>query len=211
MKLIYIVGANATGKSTRVTKIVDSLGKSYEPIMFRNKEAGRIYESGFAIIGNRTKSGKWVGMDSFPENNWDERHKFLKSVTSTNGVHTVIMEGYFNMVALAASSDRFLEDGFDEIDYYFFLYDKIEDYLERVNMRKGETRTLEWAENSVGWGENNSRLRRAYERHSDYVKSSPNSNVTCERLDINVCEYYFVDKLNLKRNNEIKAQKPTLF
>lgn len=201
MKLISIIGSNATGKSTRVTHIIDSLGEIYTPLLIEGKEFGRIYDSGYCVIGKRTKSGKWNSMDSFPHTNWDTRLAFFEELAKDERIHTVIMEGYFNMVAKAGNISVWKDHGYDEVEYFFFYYDKVEDFLARVNMRnegKDIIKTMEWAKGCAGWKDNEGRIKKGCVTNVGLSTETER----CVRLDIDTDEYFFVDHLGLPRGQK---------
>lgn len=198
MKLICLIGSNATGKSTRLTHVVDSLGEDYQPLFIDNKEVGRIYiEQRICIIGKRTGTRKWVSMDSFPLQNWESRLKFFKELKESNKVDILLIEGYFNMVAIAGRPPNWHEIGFETLHYYFFLYDTIDQFLERINERLNgkQKKNMEWAKTSPGWRDNNFRLKNGL---ADFYKTKSQQD-TVERLDIYSDPYFFVDLLGLER------------
>lgn len=205
MKLISLIGGNATGKSTRMTKVIDSLGEVYEPIIFMKKEVGRKYSCGISVIGKRTKEGKWVSMDSFPTNDWQKRFEFFEELANDQKIHTLLIEGYFNMCAVASRPSFWHQHGYDELQFYFFIYDDVNKFLARVNERLDgkKTRDIDWAKDSSGWKDNCGRIKNAYEAFT--IDKSECDIVT--RLDVDIDVYYFVDLLGLEHKEFGSKQK----
>lgn len=203
MRLISVIGSNATGKGTRVARVIDALGERYTPLLFKGKEVGRIYpEKRICVIGKRQSGERWVSMDSFPCQNWDDRLVFFKELKDSNVVDTLLIEGYFNMVAVAGRPPAWHDIGYDQLNYYFLVYDTVEDFLNRINERLlgKEIKTMQWAKESSGWRDNEGRIKKGL---IDFT-STKSEQDTVIKLDINEDEYFFVDLLGLERKNKPK-------
>jgi hypothetical protein len=200
LRVVILLGANATGKSTRMTKVVDSLGEKYTPLKLGEKEVGRYYPiEKIAIIGKRNKSGKWISMDFFPLQKWEERFPYFEEIGKQYEIETLLMEGYFNMVAKAALPANWRKYGYNKVDMFFLFYDKVEELLARVNERAQDNqvnpKTMEWAKNSSAWKDNIGRIRKGFQWYSE----SKEENDTVQRLDIDESPFFLVDFLGLKR------------
>lgn len=208
LKFVSIIGANATGKSTRMTRVIDSLGEVCEPILINGNEEGRIYpDSGICIIGNRTKTGKWVSMDSFVLTSWTDRIEFFKGLSKDPRLKVVLIEGYFNMITKASNLDSWKNYGFDEAEYIFMFYDTVEEFCARVNVRnetKGIVKDLDWAINSAGWKNNEGSVKPWYQNNLKMVTES----TKCTRLKYDDDEYYLVDMLGLTRVKPVEYTAP---
>jgi hypothetical protein len=195
MKLISLLGSNGTGKSTRMTRLVEALGGNYTPIIVLGKEAGRIYkENKIAIIGKMGKNNKWNSMDSFKLTSWETRLVFFKQFVINNPeIDYLCIEGFFNMASKAGSPNGFKEIGFESSEFFFFYYDTVDEFLERINIRLlgKDVKTIEWAVISPGFRDNETRIKRFY----DYFSEHSSKEDTVIRLDINYDENFLVKKL----------------
>lgn len=193
MKLININGANATGKSTRVTTLIKYLEENFKAeLIYKNckngyKEIGRIYKDYF-IMGRFNKKGVWVGLDLADYSTLQSRLDLYKEISSEYPeVKYFVQEGYFNNASKNTTSDILKEYGVNSYHYYYIIYSDIEDYIDRCNGRTGLNRDLDWAKNSAGW-KNNQNL---YSIMDVYDKlNEPNGNTT--KVDINAPKDYFV-------------------
>ena len=186
-RIIFIQGSNAIGKSTRVSHLVDSLGDTWEDHHYTfnkvsKKEptpktttilAGRQYPCGTYIVGRPTLSGVWVGTDyAFSQlGGGYSILKYLDTVVRA-GAQTVIVEGFYGVGNLLGPASLGQLYGTDlNKEYYFFIYDDIEQFIERTEGRSGKTwpRTrvktgaIIEAENSAGWNGNSICIKREQE------------------------------------------------
>jgi hypothetical protein len=178
-----MLGVNAIGKSSRVTALVNYLETKFKytelsyttTLKLHNgntkdvhiKNIARIYENGVMIIGRKNKMGVWVGMDLGDTPNWAAKLAFYKYVidnATTLGVNHIIVEGYFNNGSMQGSPESLKKLGFTSGDYCFFIYDNVEQFLERCSNRVGKDKGMEWAVNSVGWRDN-AMYSRSYDKH----------------------------------------------
>ena len=167
MKIINIMGSNGIGKSTRVNvlleymktkhtvndfeyNIIDKTGKNVR------KTVGQLFSNGTLIVGKKNKANNWVSWDTADFSSWDKRISFFKDLNDNYpNVKIVIAEGYFNNKTMRASPNALRKaTGCDSCSIYVFLYDEIDEFIERCNNRTGKNRGLDWAENSAGWRDN---------------------------------------------------------
>ena len=173
------MGSNATGKGTRLMAYINTLGDDYTEITYEWMKkgkltvinSGRLYSNGIFFGGRTNKDGtNWVGTDGLCGSLGDmiSGSNFFNWLKDTHNPHTVITEGYFGICTQVMNTHRRLnkEDGgeliiselcpFDEVYTYIFLYDTLEDFVERTESRSGST----WKsrgkdpETSRGWGRN---------------------------------------------------------
>ena len=162
MKLINVMGTNGSGKSTRVDALVKYLDTKMEAKLVHmdckngHKEIGRIYGDLF-ILGRLNNSGKWIGLDLADFCTFQSRLDLYKTISeSYPEVKTFLQEGYFNNGSKKATKETLSEYNVSSYVYYVFVYDTIEQFIERCNGRTGKSRGLEWAEKSAGWNDNKS-------------------------------------------------------
>ena len=169
---ISVLGSCATGKSTRVNAFIDHLDnvlkipytvddytftKNGEEVTIKN--AGRLYNNGLYIVGSKTTKGNWVGADNtFGKlGNKDSIYGYLDFVNKYLKPHTFLVEGYFAVGGAFLRPDA-LADKFDVVKQYFFIYDTLDQYIERTEGRTGKS----WEERgkdpeqSAGWLSNRS-------------------------------------------------------
>lgn len=172
VRLINILGTNGSGKSTRTDLLVKYLDskKTPELVMMdcKNgyKEIGRIYDSIF-ILGRFNKSGKWIGLDLADFTTGQSRLDLYKYISEAYpNVEIFLQEGYFNNGSKHTNKEHLLNYGVDSYSYYFFIYDNMQQFIERCNGRTGKERGEEWAINSAGWRDNTTFLK-LYEYYSE--------------------------------------------
>ena len=151
-KYIGVLGSCATGKSTRLNMFVEYLDdvagipfqihdytfeKNGEQILIKN--AGRAYANGIYVVGFKNKHGKWVGADYTFGKLGDKAsiYAFMREVITTHD--TFIVEGYF-AVGGGFLRPAALAHMFDEVHQYYFLYDTLEQYIERTEGRTEKTK-----------------------------------------------------------------------
>jgi hypothetical protein len=162
---IALLGANATGKSTRVTEYTKSLGTADRVLdytfekngeMKTIKGAGHIWGD-MMVVGRPTRDGlKWVG--------GDHTMGVLGSIACVEqffidmdelGIKTMVFEAYFGNNSSMYRPER-LHRFFENVHHYWFLYDELQQYIDRTENRSGQT----WeekgkdAEASAGWKSN---------------------------------------------------------
>ena len=164
------MGTNGLGKSTRVNALVEYLGKDYKEIsytflkttkktpdgvMTTVKNIGRYYpEKKTFIMGSKNKKGVWVGLDNADITTFDDKYEFYKWIQKEYpDLEYFIQEGYFNNRSMRSSPDANREL-FKSSHTVIFIYDNVEEFLERCSGRTGKDKTLDWALNSTGWGDN---------------------------------------------------------
>lgn len=190
-KWIALLGANATGKSTRMAAYVESLG---DPDCVLNyafekngelkviKGAGSVYGDMF-VVGRPTRSGKWAGGDHTMGALGSIAcvHTFFEYLDS-KGIKTVVFEAYFGNNSTMYRPERLFEF-FKEVHCRWFLYDDLQGYVDRTENRCGQT----WEDKgkdpsqSAGW-RNNVAYFRALELTSKQVV---NTSSTVKRVSIN--------------------------
>lgn len=167
--IVSVIGSNATGKSTRINKLVDYLdqsGLTYSDVIYeftkngeqKTVKSGRRYENGVFILGNKTKTGGWVGADYVLGKLGDKAtiYQFMNVILESSD--TMIIEGYF-AVGGAGMRPQALRDNLNydiQCAQYYFLYNELQEYIDRTESRSGKT----WEsrgkdpEKSAGWKSN---------------------------------------------------------
>lgn len=160
MKLINIIGANATGKSTRVSTFIRFLDSKEQPtLVFKNcrngyKEIGRIYGDYF-FLGRFNSKGVWVGLDTSDFSTQQSKLNLYKEIKlEYPEIQFFIQEGYFNNSSKTLTKELLSKYGVDSYKYYFFIYDDIQDYISRCSNRTGQEKDFQWATKSAGWKAN---------------------------------------------------------
>lgn len=229
MHLINIYGSNATGKSTRVFYLYKYLESKYKkhPIYFeiKNKsknvyehgQCGYVFENGWAIFGKETSNGEsWVGIDTAMLPKQSDRFKFFREVQDYNKespytIQNMVFEGYFNSVGPKFTPANFREEcpNLTACDFIILFYDKIEDFIERTNVRGSHDKGIDWAENSLGWKFNQDRA----EMLINALANNPKDDFVF-RLDINepkdwLVKHYLNDLFELEE--KVKSVRPKLF
>jgi len=200
---IGILGSCATGKSTRLNMFIEYLDdiagipyethdytftKKGEQVTIKN--AGRSYANGIYIVGNKTKAGNWVGADYTFGRLGDKVsiYEFMEKATEMND--KFIVEGYFAVGGGFLRPDA-LAFMFDRVSQYYFLYDTLEQYVERTEGRTEKT----WTERgkdpakSAGWKSNQS-----------FTSGMKKSIAGCRavdqitKVDYTKSKHYFIDE-----------------
>jgi len=202
-KYIGVLGSCATGKSTRLNMFVEYLDdvagipfqihdytfeKNGEQILIKN--AGRAYANGIYVVGFKNKHGKWVGADYTFGKLGDKAsiYAFMREVITTHD--TFIVEGYF-AVGGGFLRPAALAHMFDEVHQYYFLYDTLEQYIERTEGRTEKT----WAERgkdpakSAGWKSNKS-----FSSGMKKAIAGCRTNDKITKVDYTKTKYYFVSE-----------------
>jgi len=204
---INVLGGNASGKSTRVSCLVKWMeGKFGAPELIihysmkkkKETEVGRIYNTSIGkvfILGKFNNKGKWVGLDNADFSTYDSRYEFIKFMFENYDLRVFLQEGYFNNRGYAFTFEKVIENGsnVDEVIEVFFLYTKVEQFLERTNGRTGKERGLDWAENAPGWRDNVSQ-RKHLEK---LFETKENGETKTILLDVPIDETkdYFIQQL----------------
>lgn len=231
MKLSNIMGTNALGKSTRINCLVDYLGEDYEEVSYtflRKSKAepdgvmttiqniGRYYKKHkILIVGRKNNSGVWVGLDTADLNNWGSKIEFYTRIINKElpyDIEHIIQEGYFNNTSMQGSPNALKTIGFTSADFYIFIYDTVDEYLERCNSRSGKIRDIDWAKNSPGWKDNTT-----YSNTLKNYKKEEDSNFVVYKLCKDEHVDYFVRKLfndtheyNMEKQNKTVTSEPTI-
>jgi len=165
---INVLGSNATGKSTRITRLIEYLDKEYGDPTFviyysmkakKEVEIGRIYNTSLGkmfILGRFNTSKKWISLDTSDFTTQESRFNFIKHMFKNYDINYFIQEGFFNNRGKVFTYEALKKRNInvDKAIEVFFLYDDIEHYLLRTNGRTGKNRRLDWAEKSQGWRDN---------------------------------------------------------
>tara|TARA_B110000285_G_C14932773_1_gene518130 strand:+ start:183 stop:857 length:675 start_codon:yes stop_codon:yes gene_type:complete len=180
MNITLLVGANATGKSTRLKTLIDLLstnlgaeGVDYEYTFFDTKKdkvrtvvIGRLFPNGFLILGSEAKNhAGWVCLDKAVLSTQDMRTDFYKYVMANDSANVkhIVAEGYFNCTSPKMRPEYLRETGFDLINCIFMYYDTVEEFYTRTKLRSNHDRDMAWAEGCAGWKDNSS-FRRSHEK-----------------------------------------------
>jgi hypothetical protein len=176
MNITLLVGANATGKSTRLKTFYDILstrfdseGEDYSYTFLDTKTdkvrtvvIGKLFPNGFLILGSQANNhAGWVCLDKAVLSTQDMRAGFYKHVmaTDSDNVKHIVAEGYFNCTSPRMRPEALREVGFDLINCVFMFYDTVEEFYTRTKLRSGHDRDMEWALNCAGWKDNRSFVR----------------------------------------------------
>jgi len=142
---IALLGANATGKSTRMSEYIKTLGEPDSTLDYHFhkkgedlviKGAGNFYGDMF-IVGRATRKGSWAGGD-YTMGKLGSKvciQEFLTYLDSM-GVKTLVYEAFFG-AANSAYRPEEIHNYFEESHCYWFLYDDIQDYIDRTENRSG--------------------------------------------------------------------------
>ena len=182
---VALMGANATGKSTRMFEYVKTLGPAdrvFDYTFEKNgemrtvKQAGHIWGNIF-VVGRPARDGKkWVGGDYTMGRIGTKAHtlEFLASLED-EGIDTVVFEAYFNTNSLIYHPDT-LYDIFDKVNNYWFYYDTLEEFAAKTAARSGRTWEEREAdpEEAAGW-KNNKTFVRVLERTSLQIQDGRGS------------------------------------
>ena len=200
-KYIGILGSCATGKSTRVNKLVDHLGNDYDPISYAFSKndndydlpCGRLYPNGLFIAGNKTKAGNWVGADGIfgKLGSKDLILEFIDIILLE--ADTFLVEGYF-AVGGSFLRPESMSKYVDTFNQYYFLYDELGEYVERTEARTGnswESRGKD-PEQSAGWKSNKSFHSGMSKSKDELIASGMTGQIhqLCKDTDIN----YFIER-----------------
>lgn len=204
--MTMIMGANATGKSTRFRTLVDALVEQfgdyieYDYTFLDTKKGkertvviGRLFPNGYLALGSEAKNeAGWVCLDKAILSTQDMRTKFYKHVINKDyRVKHVFAEGYFNTMSPRSRPLFLRETGFDKIDCYFSFYEDVSEYLLRTNTRSGKERGLDWANASAGW-KDNCGFQRAFDKtYRD--EHDPTDGRRVFRMANDAPKDYFVD------------------
>lgn len=163
-KFIALLGSNATGKSTRMSEYIRTLGEPDTILdypFYKNdtdqviKCAGNVYGDMF-IVGRSTRKGSWTGGD-YTMGRLGSKvciQEFLTYLEST-GVKTLVYEAFFGAASKAYRPEE-IHNYFEESHCYWFLYDDIQDYIDRTENRSGRPWSGRDTEpfDSAGWKNN---------------------------------------------------------
>ena len=162
-KYIGITGSCATGKSTRVNRLVDFLGEPISKHTYtfnkggkeRTIDLGWLYSDGLFIAGRKTNGGNWAGAD-YVFGKLGNKDNILPAIEHVlTFADTFLIEGYFavgSQFLRAISLSRYV----DNFSQYYFTYDNLQEYIDRTEGRTGRT----WEEQgkdpitSAGWKSN---------------------------------------------------------
>ena len=206
--ITFLMGANATGKSTRFRTFVDSLGETYEDYEYtfidtkkgQSKERtviiGRFYANGYLVLGSEAKNDAgWVCLDKAVLSKQDTRTDFYKYVMANDErVKHIFVEGYFNTTSPRSRPAFLRETGFNKIDCYFMFYDTVEDFIERTESRSGSTWESKGKDpyTSAGWKDNEG-FKRAFAKCYD-ADHNPSDGRRVIRLPNDAPRDYFVEQ-----------------
>lgn len=166
--IINIGGSNGIGKSTRMNVLTNYMEEKFgfTPFMYnitKGKDTEILYQevgftsNGYLFIGAKKKTGGWVGWDKADFSSWSKRIALFKDIYDNYPeIHTIVVEGYFNNRSIQGSPNA-IRNGVGENAFsrnWIFLYDNINEFIERTNGRTGKERGIDWAEKSSGWQDN---------------------------------------------------------
>jgi len=168
-QFIALLGSNATGKSTRIHEYVKTLGEPDSILDYhfhKNgedrviKSAGNVYGDMF-VVGLATRNGSWAGGDYTMGRlgSMECIREFYVHLDSM-GIQTVLYEAMFGASSSVYRPEQIL-NYFGESHVYWFLYDDIQEYIDRTEKRSGrpwEGRKKTPSE-SAGWKSNSSFLK----------------------------------------------------
>jgi hypothetical protein len=200
---IGILGSCATGKSTRLNMFVEYLDEIAQvPYQVHDytfykkgemhtiKNAGRAYANGIYIVGNKTKAGNWVGAD-YTFGKLGDKETIYGFIDIATEVHdTFIVEGYFAVGGGFLRPDA-LAPMFESVSQYYFLYDTLDQYVERTEGRTGKT----WEERgkdpekSAGWKSNQS-----FKNGMSKAIKGSRSTDKVSKIDYTTNKYFFVNE-----------------
>jgi|SaaInl8_200m_RNA_FD_contig_81_619839_length_10764_multi_4_in_0_out_0_4 hypothetical protein len=201
LNIVNIGGSNGIGKSTRMNVLVNYMEENYGKTDFeyditKGKDPKIIHKivgftsNGYLFIGGKTQKGGWVGWDKADFSSWGKRIALYKDIYDNySDIHTIVVEGYFNNRS-AQGSPKAIRAGVSEnavSKNYVFLYDDIQEYIDRTNGRTGKDRGIEWAEKSSGWNDN-----AVFERFSKVYLEENIGEDTCTVLNKDEPKDYFV-------------------
>jgi hypothetical protein len=211
------MGANATGKSTRMRAFVDHLGEEYEEYEYtfldtkkgvakeRTVILGRLYDNGYLVLGSEAKNDAgWVCLDKAVLSKQDTRTDFYKHVmVNDDRVLHIFVEGYFNTMSPRSRPAFLRETGFDNIDCFFMFYDTVEEFIDRTESRSGATWESKGKDpyTCAGWKDNEGFKRAFAKCHDDDHNPSDGRRVI--RLPIDASKDYFVRRYGFT-NREVK-------
>ena len=200
-KYIGILGSCATGKSTRVNKLVDHLGNDYETITYAFSKndndydlpCGRLYPNGLFIAGWKTKAGNWVGADGIfgKLGSKDLILEFIEIILLE--ADTFLVEGYF-AVGGAFLRPEALSTLFDQYTQYYFTYRYLDEYVERTEGRTGnswESRGKDPAI-SAGWKSNKGFINGMLKAEEELIANNMNGEIHSLTKDADI--NYFIER-----------------
>jgi energy-coupling factor transporter ATP-binding protein EcfA2 len=205
--MTMVMGANATGKSTRFKVFVDALVEKYggyddysytffdtKKDETRTVDIGRLFPNGYLVLGSEANNqAGWVCLDKAILSTQDMRTNFYKHVINKDHtVKHVFAEGYFNTMSPRSRPNFLRETGFNSIDCFFLYYEQPEDYLSRTNSRAGKERGMDWAIASAGWKDNLGFGRAYIKTLRD--EHDPSDDKRVFRLNNDSPKDYFVEK-----------------
>ena len=143
--------------------LVDALGTPLEEVKYtfnkggkeRTIDLGRLYSDGLFIAGKKTGNGNWCGAD-YVFGKLGSKDLILPAIEHVlTFADTFLIEGYFavgSQFLRAISLSKYV----NRFNQYFFLYDDLQEYIDRTEGRTGRT----WEEQgkdpltSAGWKSN---------------------------------------------------------
>lgn len=202
MKLINVMGSNASGKSTRVTALVKYLEENTPPHKIEMIKGtcsdgviriiGIMFDNIF-VLGRKAQKGKWMGLDTQDFTSIEDRLNLYKHISTVYpNTKFFIQEGFFNNKSKVYIMETLEQYGVESYEYYFFIHKTKQEYLERCDLRSGLTRDLSWVDTSSGWRDN-SCLNRAlsfYSTHEDLKRGCIVEDVS-PSADVN----YLIEKV----------------
>ena len=203
--ITFLMGANATGKSTRMKALVDHMGEEYEtyPYTFfdtkkdknRTVDLGRLYPNGYLVLGSESKNqAGWVCLDKAVLSTQDMRTDFYKWVMDNDPrVRHIFVEGYFNTTSPRSRPNFLRKTGFDQIDCFFMFYDNEQEFIDRTEARSGTTWESKGKDpyTSAGWKDNIA-FTRAYAKAME-DDNNPTDGRRVLRMPIDAPKGYLVE------------------
>lgn len=205
--IVFLMGANATGKSTRMKALVDNLGEDYEDYEYtfidtkkgqakeKTVNIGRLYRNGYLVLGSEAKNESgWVCLDKAVLSKQDTRTDFYMHVMDTDPrVSKIFVEGFFNTMSPRSRPDFLRKTGFNNIDCFFLFYDTVEEFIDRTESRSGSTWESKGKDpyTCAGWKDNEG-FKRAFKKCYE-ADHNPSDGRRVIRLPIDAPEDYLVD------------------
>ena len=200
-KFIALLGSNATGKSTRMTEYVHTLGQPDKVLDYhfhKNGEdrvikcTGHIYNTTL-VVGRPNRKGKWVGGDhTLGKLGSTTCIKEFFTHLDSIGIENVVYESYFGAGSTVLHPDQ-LRTYFKESHTYWFLYDSLQEFTDRTESRSGSTWEAKGkvASQSVGWKSDKS-FHKLLARTTLQVEDTDS---TVQRVSIDVPKTWFIEEM----------------
>lgn len=147
-KVLMVIGASATGKSTRVYALIDFMRQkeSFTQITYPDLE-GKLHavgilfpESGVIVIGNAVNARgveRWQGADGYVTLLGGIEAFFQMVYYFFQKGYSVVVEGYSIFNTSKSMPDYFNSIGITRATWALFTYENFEQYQDRIKTRSG--------------------------------------------------------------------------